>query len=134
MKIYDAQINVELCSSVKFIKYVTKYIKFSLQSTKKVEQFRFRRDLENYIFQHTRASTSYYTFSVHLLNGQPVYFTENNINNVVKSPQDTTLRPFFNLCSEDNFARTLTCDKVPAYYTCNQVTKKIQTAETRNDS
>ena len=47
LKIYDAHINVELYSSVKSIKYVTKYINkgsdqatFTLQSTNEVEQFR----------------------------------------------------------------------------------------------
>ena len=46
LKIYDAHMNVELCSSVKPIKYVTKYINngtdqtMSLQSTNEVEQFR----------------------------------------------------------------------------------------------
>ena len=36
------------------------------------------------------------------------------------------LTAFFKLCSEDDFARTLTYDKVPGYYTWNQVTKNFQ--------
>ena len=36
-----------------------------------------------------------------------MYYTENNINNVVNNPR-------------------LTYDKVPGYYTWNQVTKKLQ--------
>ena len=36
------------------------------------------------------------------------------------------LTAFFKLCSEDDFARTLTYDKVPGYQTWNQVTKKFQ--------
>jgi hypothetical protein len=63
--------------------------------------------------------------SVHLENGR-VYFTENNINNVVNNPRDTMLTAFFKLCSEDDFARTLMYDKVPGYYTWNQVTKNFQ--------
>jgi hypothetical protein len=55
-----------------------------------------------------------------------VYFTENNINNVVNNPRDTTLTAFFKSCSEDDFARILTYDKVPNYYTWNQVTKNFQ--------
>jgi hypothetical protein len=62
--------------------------------------------------------------SVYLENGR-AYFTE-NINNVENNPQNTTLTAFFKLCSEDDFARTLTYDKVLGYYTRNQVTKKFQ--------
>ena len=53
-----------------------------------------------------------------------VYFIENNINNVVNNPRDTTLTAFFKLCPEDEFAQTLTYDKVPGGTTWNQVTKQ----------
>jgi hypothetical protein len=44
-----------------------------------------------------------------------VYFTENYINKVVNNPRDTTPTAFYKLCPEDDFARTLTYDKVPGY-------------------
>jgi hypothetical protein len=37
-----------------------------------------------------------------------------------------TLTAFLKLCPEDDFAQTLMYDKVPGYYTWNQVTKTFQ--------
>ena len=37
-----------------------------------------------------------------------------------------TLTAFLKLCPEDDFAQTLMYDKVPGYYTWNQVTKNFQ--------
>lgn len=74
---------------------------------------------------HERAPTITH-LAVRLENGQRVYFTENNVNDVINSPRDTTLTAFFKLCTKDDFAQTLTYDKVPGYYTWNQSTKKFQ--------
>ena len=116
MKIYYAYINVELYSSVKSIKYVTKYINegsdqatFSLQSTNEVEQFRSGRYICSldaiwrimYFNIHERALVITH-LSVHLENGR-VYFAENNINNVVNNRRETTLTEFFKLSSEVDF-------------------------------
>ncbi|XP_045455771.1 uncharacterized protein LOC123665525 [Melitaea cinxia] len=140
LKIFEAHVNVELCSSVKSIKYVTKYINkgsdqatFSLHSTNEVEQFQSGRYIcsSEALWRimsfniHERAPTVTH-LAVHLENGQRVYFTENNVNDIVNNPRDTTLTAFFKLCAEDDFAKTLTYDKVPAYYTWNQNTKKFQ--------
>ena len=115
MKIFGAHINVQLCSSLKSIKYVAKYInegsgqaKFSLQSANEVEQFRSGRYIRSseaiwrIMSSTSRTSTSYF-LSVLLENGG-VYFIENNTNNVVNNPRDTTLTEFFKLCSKDDFA------------------------------
>jgi hypothetical protein len=59
-----------------------------------------------------------------LENGQRVYFSENNVSDV-DNLQDTTLTAFFQLCAEDKFAKTLIYDKIPSYYTWNQVDKKF---------
>ncbi|XP_045453030.1 uncharacterized protein LOC123662192 [Melitaea cinxia] len=140
LKIFEAHVNVELCSSVKSIKYVTKYINkgsdqatFSLHSTNEVEQFQSGRYIcsSEALWRimsfniHERAPTVTH-LAVHLENGQRVYFIENNVNDIVNNPRDTTLTAFFKLCAEDDFAKTLTYDKVPAYYTWNQNTKKFQ--------
>ncbi|GFW00167.1 ATP-dependent DNA helicase [Trichonephila clavipes] len=54
--------------------------------------------------------------SVHLENGQRVYFTEDNVIHKIINPQKTTLMAFFELCQVDNFAKTLLYCEVPAYY------------------
>ena len=129
LKIFDAHINVEICSSVKSIKYVTKYINkgsdqatFSLQSGNEVEQFQSGRYICSSeavwrIFSfdiHERAPTITH-LAIHLENGQRVFFTENNVNDIVNNPRDTTLTAFFKLCADDEFSKTLTYDKVPGF-------------------
>lgn len=64
--------------------------------------------------------------SVHLENGQRVYFTEENARNVAAAPAHTTLTAFFALCEEDVFAKTLLYAEVPKYYTWNATSKKFQ--------
>lgn len=139
LKVFDGYINVELCSSIKSIKYVTKYINkgsdqatFSVQSTDEVDQYQSGR----YICS-SEAVWRILSFSIHerpptvihlavdLENGQRVYFSESNVSDVVDNPRDTTLTAFFKLCAQDEFAKTLTYDKIPSYYTWNQVGKKF---------
>ncbi|GFV04815.1 ATP-dependent DNA helicase [Trichonephila clavipes] len=43
--------------------------------------------------------------SVHLENGQRVYFTEDGAIHKIINPQKTTLMAFFELCQVDNFAK-----------------------------
>lgn len=44
--------------------------------------------------------------AVHLENSQEVFFIEDNIQEVVNNPPDTTLTPFFRLCAQNDFANT----------------------------
>lgn len=140
LRVFDAHINVELCSSVKSIKYVCKYINkgtdmatFSLNSTNEIQQYVSGRYIcsSEAVWRilgfsiHERAPTITH-LTVHLKNGQRVYFNHNNANDIINNPRDTTLMAFFKLCFEDDFAKTLTYDKVPAYYTWNQNNKKFQ--------
>ncbi|GFS67023.1 uncharacterized protein TNCV_2528021 [Trichonephila clavipes] len=62
--------------------------------------------------------------SIHLENGQSVYFTNANVLQRALNPPCTTLTAFFTLCQEDAFARTLLYSEVPSYYTWNE-TKKV---------
>lgn len=140
LKIFDAHINVELCSSIKSIQYVTKYINkgsdqatFSIQSPNEVEKYQSGRYIcsSEAVWRilsfevHNRAPTIVH-LAVHLENGQRVYFTGKNIQEVVNNPRDTTLTAFFKLCAQDDFAKTLTYDRVPSYYTWNQSSKTFQ--------
>lgn len=52
---------------------------------------------------------------VHLENGQRLYFDPDNVAERLKKARQTTLLPF--LGSVDQFARSLTYDEVPSYYT-----------------
>lgn len=61
--------------------------------------------------------------SVHLENGQRVYFTEVNVIQRLCDPPNTTLTAFFKLCLEDSFAKTLLYYQVPTYYTWNNSTR-----------
>ncbi|GFV90790.1 ATP-dependent DNA helicase [Trichonephila clavipes] len=54
--------------------------------------------------------------SIHLENGQRVYFTNANVLQRALNPPGTTLTAFFTLCQEDAFARTLLYSEVPSYY------------------
>lgn len=139
-KLFDAHINVELCSSVKSIKYVCKYINkgsdqatFTIDSSDEIEQFRSGRYICSseafwriFGFSIHERYPSIMHLAVHLENGQRVYFSENNITNIVQTPRDTTLTAFFKLCSEDSFAKSLTYNEVPSYYTWNPATHKFQ--------
>ncbi|GBP72440.1 ATP-dependent DNA helicase pif1 [Eumeta japonica] len=64
--------------------------------------------------------------TVHLENGQRVYFTEANAAQRAERPPSTTLTSFFAMCEADPFAATLMYVEMPKYYTWNQSTKKFQ--------
>lgn len=57
--------------------------------------------------------------SVHLENGQRVYFTTENAREKASNPKNTMLTAFFQLCRADPFAKTLFYNDVPKYYTWN---------------
>ncbi|KAL1516386.1 hypothetical protein ABEB36_000305 [Hypothenemus hampei] len=62
----------------------------------------------------------------HLENGQRVYFTTENALQRANQPPCTTLTSFFEMCQNDDFARTLLYSEMPKYYTWNQSEKKFQ--------
>lgn len=64
--------------------------------------------------------------SVHLENGQRVYFTAANASRRAERPPATTLTSFFDTCESDPFARTLVYSEMPRYYTWNASSKKFQ--------
>ena len=72
---------------------------------------------ESWAFQFMRRYPTVMPLSVHLENGQRVYFTEDNLHDRVNEPPKTTLTAFFLLCQQDNFAKTLLYCEVTKYYT-----------------
>ena len=133
-KMFQGHINVEYCNSVKSIKYVCKYVNkgtdmavFGLNSQKtnnEVIQYQLGRYISSNeaVWRilgfpiHERHPTVVH-LSVHLENGQRVYFTTDSAQRVAVEPPNTTLTAFFKLCEQDPFARTLLYPEVPRYYT-----------------
>ena len=134
-RIFHAHINVEYCNSVKSIKYICKYVnKGSDQAMFGLERDGTAMDeVQRYLMAryissneavwrildfpiHERHPTVVH-LSVHLEIGQRVYFTEDNLQQRVSEPPNTTLTAFFLLCQKDDFARTLLYCDVPKYYT-----------------
>ena len=126
--------NVELCMSIKSIKYVLKYVHkgcdqamFTLRSSQ-VDEI---SDYQNarYVSSNEAAwrilefpiherDPPVQQLAVHLENGQRVYFTEDTaMDRASADPPKTTLTEFFVLCQRDNFAKTLLYMDVPKYYT-----------------
>ena len=136
-KMFQAHINVESCQSVKAIKYICKYVNkgsdqavFGLEGNQEnpdeVQKFLMGRYISSneavwriLNFQiHERYPTVVH-LSVHLENGQRVYFNQENIYHQILEPPRTTLTAFFQLCQQDDFAKTILYCVVPRYYTWN---------------
>lgn len=142
-KSFNAHINVEACNSIKAIKYICKYVNkgsdmavFGLVNpnapVNEVEQFQMGRYISSNEavwrilgFDIHERFPSVMHLSVHLENGQRVYFTEENAPQRAVDPPNTTLTAFFQLCATDDFAKMLLYHEVPHYYTWNQSTKKF---------
>ncbi|KIH46247.1 hypothetical protein ANCDUO_23703 [Ancylostoma duodenale] len=140
---FQAHINVEYCNSVRLIKYICKYV------NKGSDMAVFRLENENGIideiiqylmgrfinsneavwhvlsFAIHEGYPSVVHLSVHVENGQRVYFTAENAQARAANPPRTTLTAFFLLCHQDPFARTLLYPEVPKYYTWNAARKKV---------
>ncbi|KAL4103830.1 hypothetical protein QTP88_019165 [Uroleucon formosanum] len=135
LRLFDAHINIEHCSSIKAIKYICKYInKGSDQATFSVEK-QSKDEITSYQSGRYVSSSeavwrilsfpiherypSVFHLSVHLENDQRVYFTTNNVTENISKPPTTTLTAFFEVCKTDSFAKTLLYHEVPKYYTYN---------------
>ena len=126
-KAFNAHISVKLYSSIKSIQYVIKCInKRSREISVRSLYLQLWSSIENVVIWNTQPSTYHYHLDVNLENGQRVFFNPNNINDVVANPRDTSMTAFFELCSKDDLAKTLTYDKIPNYYTWNQSAKTNQ--------
>ena len=112
-------VNVEICSSIKSIKYVLKYVHKGVdQATFQLQHENQRDELSNFLnaryigsteaawrifeFQLTERFPAVVQLAVHLENGQRVYFNEQTAMNVADAPlPTTTLTAFFRLCENE---------------------------------
>jgi len=131
LRTFNCHINVEMCHSVKCIKYICKYVNkgsdqaaFTIENQKDeitmYESGRYISSAEAVwrilsFSIHERYPTVFH-LAVHLENGQRVYFTPNNLAEKLNNPTKTTLLAFFELCKTDVFAKTLLYSKVPSYF------------------
>nr|XP_018910130.1 PREDICTED: uncharacterized protein LOC109039193 [Bemisia tabaci] len=132
LKTSKAHVNVEICNSVKSIKYICKYVhKKSDEATcvienknDEIQQFQSGRFISSseavwriLTFKIHNRYPPVMHLSVHGENEQRVYFTPKNMSEIVANPPQTTLIGFFKLCQVDSFARNLLYNEVPQYYT-----------------
>ncbi|KAL8587188.1 hypothetical protein ACOMHN_013275 [Nucella lapillus] len=151
---FNCHINVEICSSIKSIKYVLKYVHkgtdqavFQLQKAGTAQQEDHQQNNVDEIsmFQNARYIGSIEAgwrllgndiherfpmvqrLSVHLENGQRVYFRQDNAMDRAHGPPPATTRTaFFQLCNEDPSAIKLKYPEVPEQYTWQLTQKQWQ--------
>jgi hypothetical protein len=133
---FKCHINLEICSSIKAIKYILKYInkgadqavyklaKTNNQNRDEVQEYldgRYVGSIEAFMrIMHEQIHDCHppvIKLAVHLENGQRVYFNEVNASSIVENPPETTLTAFLKLCHVNEFARTIKYSDVPEYFT-----------------
>lgn len=120
-RIFECHINTELCSSVKAIQYIFSYINkgsdqatFSVESRDEIQNFQNGRYISSSLdvwrifrFSIHERFPSVFQLAVYLENGQRVYYNEQNAHERIENVKNTTLMAFFELCTRDDFAKTL---------------------------
>jgi hypothetical protein len=140
---YNAHINVELCSTVKAIKYINKYITkgydcarigVQVNSSDNVERVVDYDEIKQYLncryissqeaawhlqdFPIHGQSHSVVMLSVHLKDGQSIFFEENQAENALRreSVACTTLTAYFDLNDSDSSAHEYLYQDIPNHY------------------
>ena len=134
--LFNAHINVEICNSVKSIKYLCKYINkgtdqiiFSLNEQDKNNEVK-RYQIGRYINANEAAWRIFgfkihshfpavIKLQIHLEDEQYITFKDDDdIDNLMES-KNSQLMKYFEICKIDSFAKTLLYQEIPYYYTWN---------------
>ncbi|GFX68491.1 ATP-dependent DNA helicase [Trichonephila clavipes] len=114
---FRSHINVELCSSIKSIKYICKYVNkgsdlavFGVQNANdEVTSYQNGRHISTSEAIWRMLSFSIHErfpavthLDIHLENGPRIYFDPSNVRTVVENPRNTTLMAFFDYAIETN--------------------------------
>ena len=142
-KKYNAHINVEICSSIKSCKYLYKYVykgpdtasvalesgcrkEGTVKKGDEIEKFvnsRFITTSESFWricgFDVHGRDPSIQRLAVHEQNLQMVTFNEENTEEAISNPKDTTLLAWFTLNQNDPDARHLKYHEIPEHYVWN---------------
>ena len=134
-RLFNAHINVEMCSSIKVVQYITKYLckgsdaaMYSVDDPNILDEIR-RYQLGRYVSSN-EADWRLFSFpiherlppitrlDVHLPNGQRVIFNpeRDNLVDLVAQPRTTKLTAFFELNQTDPFAKTLLYVDIPKHF------------------
>lgn len=141
-RIFNSHINVEYCHSVKAIKYICKYVhkgadmaEFAVDEITAYETGRYVSSSEAFwkifSFQIHERYPAVVHLSVHLENGQRVYYTSENAQQQAQNlPPKTTLTSFFDLCKstapEDQIAKTMCYPEIPKHFSWVETEKKFK--------
>jgi len=142
---FKCHINVEVCSTVKSIKYVYKYIHkgydcATLEFSRNTENELVYDEIKNFLNGRYVGSSEavwrifsyemhFQTHTVirldcHLPNQQTVFFKEGNEEHIVADPKKTKLQAFFQLNVTDVNAREHLYTEIPHHYVWNDKEKK----------
>ena len=134
LKRFNCHINVEMCASIKAIKYVIKYVtKGSDQAIIQIVRDGPRDEIAQYLntryigsceamwrlfqFKIHESWPPVQALAVHLPGGQRVYFSQDQAAQRARGPEPvTTLMGFFNLCTADSNAANLLYRDLPLHY------------------
>lgn len=129
LKLFNCHLNVEICTSVKSIKYVIKYtLKGSDQAVFSVSKDEIKQYLTGRYIGPSEAVSMILGFpihvrepavvrlQIHLPDQHMIYIQRTSNRDLNRNASCTTLTEFFNICQNDEFARTLYYSDVPKYY------------------
>jgi hypothetical protein len=125
-KSYEAHINVELCNSVKSIKYICKFVHkssdkviFAVQNVNdndEVTRYQMGRYISNeaiwriFMFPIHEMDPAIINLAVHLENGHSVYFIEQTALQQALTAPKTTLTKFFSLSNRQDIGQLMYTD------------------------
>jgi len=129
---YDAHINVEVCTTVKCVKYIYKYIykgydactlEIELDEIQKFVDARYVGSVEAawriFEFELHFQSVVIYRLNCHLQDMQMQVFARGNEAEAVATPRDSKLTAWFKLNERDVNARQYLYTEIPQHYTWN---------------